>query len=103
MATAQRVSGARIKEARLKAGMSQAQLAYAIQTGERNIRRWENESHSPRVDAVAAIAEVTGFDLAFFLRVESREAAPVGDPFRGHGRGVAVARNGASPRKGDPR
>lgn len=62
-----RVNGGRIKEARLGAGMTQAQLARAIQTTERNIIRWENGQNQPRVASVAAIARATGHDIDFFL------------------------------------
>jgi transcriptional regulator with XRE-family HTH domain len=68
-----RVSGNRIREARVTAGMSQSQLAGKIRTSEKNIRRWENETNAPRFDSVAAIAKATGRDLEFFLN-ESEEA-----------------------------
>jgi transcriptional regulator with XRE-family HTH domain len=61
------ISGPRIREARLGAGMTQAQLARSIQTPERNIIRWENDQNQPRVEHVAAIAKATGRDLDFFL------------------------------------
>lgn len=61
------ISGARIREARLSAGMTQAQLARSIETRERNIIRWENEQNEPRMAAVVAIATATGRDLDFFL------------------------------------
>ena len=61
------VNGSRIKEARLGAGMSQAQLARSIQTTERNIVRWENDQNQPRVSSIVAIAQATGHDVDFFL------------------------------------
>lgn len=61
------VNGSRIREARLTAGMTQAQLARAIVSTERNIIRWENNQNQPRIESVAAIAKATGRDLDFFL------------------------------------
>jgi transcriptional regulator with XRE-family HTH domain len=67
MALAVRVKGSQIREARLSAGMTQAQLARAIQTTEKNISRWESDLNQPRVSSVVAIAKATGRDLDFFL------------------------------------
>lgn len=61
------VRGSRIREARLAAGLTQAQLARAIETTERNVIRWENDQNEPRVASVAAIARATGHDIDFFL------------------------------------
>lgn len=62
-----RVNGHRIKEARLEKEMSQAQLARAINTTEKNISRWEGGQNQPRVASIVAIATATGQDLDFFL------------------------------------
>lgn len=61
------VNGAQIREARLAAEMSQAQLARAIQSTEKNIQRWETGQNQPRVSSVALIAKATGHDIDFFL------------------------------------
>lgn len=71
MATMQRFSGTKIREARHSAGLTQAALANAAGTRERNIIRWENNQHAPRFEHVAAIARATGKDIAFFLEGES--------------------------------
>jgi transcriptional regulator with XRE-family HTH domain len=68
-----RVEGTRIREARLTAGMTQAQLARVIQTTEKNISRWESNDNEPRVSSISAIAQATGRDLDFFL-IGSEEA-----------------------------
>lgn len=100
MTTTQRVSGNKIRDARLKAGLSQTQLANAIQTSERNIRRWESEDNAPRIDSVAAIARATKQDIGFFLiESDEQEAAPMGDPFRGSA-APAQARGGVKRRRG---
>src|SRR5205085_2374743 len=61
------VSGVKIREARLTAGLTQSQLARAIKTTERNVARWEGGDNEPRVSHIAAIAHATGRDLDFFL------------------------------------
>lgn len=61
-----RFSGTKIREARHAAGMTQASLALASGTRERNIIRWENDQHSPRFEHIAAIAKATGKDISFF-------------------------------------
>jgi transcriptional regulator with XRE-family HTH domain len=53
--------------------MTQAALAAAAGTRERNIIRWENDQHAPRVEHIAAIAKATGQDVDFFLASESDE------------------------------
>jgi transcriptional regulator with XRE-family HTH domain len=97
MGKAQRVSGSRIREARLAAGMSQADLAYAIHKGERNIRRWESEVNTPSLSSIAAIAEATGRDLSYFLTVDEEE--PSGDPFRGSDGPAEAGRGGQHRRR----
>lgn len=48
--------------------MTQAALARAIGTSERNIIRWENDQHAPRAEAVMAIASATGHPVEFFYQ-----------------------------------
>lgn len=63
-----RVNGKRIAEARERnGGMTQYQLARAINTSEKNISRWESGQNQPRVSSIIAIAQATGHDLDFFL------------------------------------
>lgn len=59
--------GQRIREARLRASMTQAALARAIGTTERNIVRWETSKNQPRALSIAAIAQATGTDLVSLL------------------------------------
>ena len=77
------VSGVRIREARLTAGMSRTQLAHAIVTSERNIVRWETDRNTPRAEHLAAIAKATGRDMEFFYSEGQEAVAPPGDPFSG--------------------
>lgn len=73
MPVAQRFSGAKIRQARHAVGMTQAALAAAAGTRERNIIRWENGQHAPRFEHVASIAKATGKDIAFFLEGGSED------------------------------
>jgi transcriptional regulator with XRE-family HTH domain len=70
-----RIDGSRIKRARLGAGMTQTQLARAINTSERNIARWENGPNQPRVSSVAAIAAATGQSIDYFLTPNGDETS----------------------------
>lgn len=80
MPIAQTISGSRIREARHAAGLTQAALAHAINTRERNIIRWENDQNVPRVKYLAAIATATGKDIAFFVEAEEAEDDEEADP-----------------------
>lgn len=71
MNAARRVSGAKIRTARLAAGMTQAALARAAQVSERNIVRWENDQHTPRVEHIEAIARATNREVGFFFGEEA--------------------------------
>jgi transcriptional regulator with XRE-family HTH domain len=71
-----RVRADRIHTARLRAGMTQADLAHALRgrgfkTNERSVRNWErgrdNGGNVPHADVVPAIAEATGVELSFLF------------------------------------
>lgn len=47
--------------------MTQAELARAAGTRERNIIRWENEQHAPRLENIIRIAAATGKPVDFFM------------------------------------
>jgi len=59
-------SGKRLEQARLRAGLTQADLAIAVRqrstakTTERNVRRWESGSSAPHAGIVIALANVLG-------------------------------------------
>lgn len=67
MTAATKGLGSRIRDARLRVGMTQAQLARAVGTSERNIFRWEHEKNSPRLKYLSAIAVATGEKLDHFV------------------------------------
>jgi transcriptional regulator with XRE-family HTH domain len=63
----------RIREARVSAGLSQEDLAYAMRTlGYRvsvsTISRWERGRNAVRADMLPALAEATGKNVEFFYR-----------------------------------
>lgn len=55
-----------MREARLRRGWSQAQLAHALQTQEQKISRWERGINEPGANAVAAMAVALGQSIEFF-------------------------------------
>ena len=81
MPFAQKVAGSKIRAARHGKGWTQAELARAIGTRERNIIRWENNQNAPRSEWVAAIAAATDQDIAFFFDAadeDEEESDPMG-------------------------
>jgi transcriptional regulator with XRE-family HTH domain len=58
MATVVPFSGKKLKALRLASGLTQAELAHRAHVGERQIVRWENEQHVPRLGSVKALARV---------------------------------------------
>lgn len=70
-----RFSGRKIRQARFDAGLTQAALATAAGTRERNIIRWENDQHEPRFENVVAIADATGKPLDYFTDDEAEAAS----------------------------
>lgn len=58
----------RIHDARLKAELSQEEVAYrlrqrGVSASSQQIRRWERGSHSPRASVIPAIADVLGVSI----------------------------------------
>jgi transcriptional regulator with XRE-family HTH domain len=60
--------GAVIREARLRAGLSQGQLGERIGRDRTQIARWERDAVSPSFDVVMEIVRVCGFDLHLDLQ-----------------------------------
>ena len=63
-------SPARLKQARLHAGFTQERLADKLGIRPRQIIRWENAQHRPRIDAVAALALATDRPISYFFESE---------------------------------
>ncbi len=61
-----------IREARRRAGLTQAELAERIQTAQPNVARWESADMSPSVDVLTRVVQACGLDL--LVRLVPREA-----------------------------
>lgn len=61
------ISGDLIKEARLRAGLSQADLARRAGKGASAIGRWERGEVRPSLETVIALVRAAGFDLDFAM------------------------------------
>lgn len=64
-------SGEIIREARLRAGMSQGDLAAAINRTRSQVARWERDDVTPGLDTLQAIVRACGYD--FEIRLFRRE------------------------------
>jgi transcriptional regulator with XRE-family HTH domain len=60
-------SGALIRAARLRAGLSQAELAERLGMPQSSIARWEVDSVEPGLSKVRRVLRACGFDLSFSL------------------------------------
>jgi hypothetical protein len=67
--------GALIREARLRAGLSQMELGERIGRDRTQVARWERDVVSPSFDVVMEIVASCGFDL----QLELRPAIPLDD------------------------
>ncbi len=61
-----------IREARRRAGLTQAELAERISTAQPNVARWESADMSPSVDVLTRVVQACGLDL--LVRLVPREA-----------------------------
>jgi transcriptional regulator with XRE-family HTH domain len=69
----------RIRTARAWAGLSQAELAEAIEVSESTLARWEKAQKLPSRAEVFYLAEVCGVRRSFFTE-EDPGISPLGDP-----------------------
>ena len=72
--------GERIKAARKKAGLTQAELAEALAIPPQSISQWETGSRNPKFENLKRIAEVLNIDLNVLYGTEDQgrnPAAPV--------------------------
>lgn len=56
-----------IREARLRAGLTQAQLARKLQTTQSVVARWESGVRSPSLETIERIARACDLDVSLFL------------------------------------
>jgi len=61
-----------IREARRRAGLTQAELAERISTAQPNVARWESADMSPTVDVLSRVIRACGLDL--LVRLVPRES-----------------------------
>jgi hypothetical protein len=61
-------AGALIREARLRAGLSQGELGDRLGRDRTQIARWERDAVSPSFDVVMEIVAICGFDLVLDLQ-----------------------------------
>ena len=61
------VSGDLIKEARLRAGLTQTELGARLGKSQSVIARWERDDVSPSLETVREVARACGLDLTFFM------------------------------------
>jgi transcriptional regulator with XRE-family HTH domain len=61
------VTGDLIKEARLRAGLTQAELGARLGKAQSVIARWERDEVSPSLETVRDIVRACGLDLTFFM------------------------------------
>ena len=73
-----------IKELRQEKGLTQAEVAKAINTSQRNIGRWENGENEPTASFIAQLAKYFGCSADYLLGLEddfgTRAAAPMNSP-----------------------
>jgi uncharacterized protein len=79
-------TGALLREARTRAGLSQAQLAARAGVAQSVISIYESGRRQPALSTLAALVEATGFDLDLRLRRRrlDRLTGPIGARLRGH-------------------
>jgi DNA-binding transcriptional regulator YiaG len=67
--------GLRIAEARRSTGMSQSQLARAVEGATRTVQSWESGSRSPRGETLQRISTITGHPVSWFYTAPEEIAA----------------------------
>src|SRR5689334_13667252 len=66
------VAGALIREARLRAGLTQTELGARTGKDRAQIARWERDDVAPNIDTVLKLIRACGYDLSLDM-VEYRE------------------------------
>jgi transcriptional regulator with XRE-family HTH domain len=67
-------SGMIIRDARLRAGLSQADLGALVGRDRAQIARWESDDVQPAFETLVELVEACGFELDFVLRPLNAEA-----------------------------
>lgn len=71
------MSGFKIRQSRLRKGLSQSQLARAVGVSERNVVRWETGRNQPRIEHLVRIAEVCGVNVGDLLENGPDDSEPI--------------------------
>jgi transcriptional regulator with XRE-family HTH domain len=61
------ISGDLIKEARLRAGLTQSELGARVGKAQSVIARWERDEVSPSIETLRDIIRACGLELTFFM------------------------------------
>jgi len=61
------ISGDLIKEARLRAGLTQTELGARLRKAQSVIARWERDDVSPSLETVREVVRACGLELTFFM------------------------------------
>ena len=61
------ISGDLVREARRRAGLTQAELAERLGTSQSAVARWERGAAHPSLETLRAVVRGCGFDLAFHM------------------------------------
>jgi len=61
------ISGDLMKEARLRAGLTQTELGVRLGKAQSVIARWERDEVSPSLETVRDVVRACGLDLTFFM------------------------------------
>jgi transcriptional regulator with XRE-family HTH domain len=61
-------AGALIREARILAGLSQAELARRVETHQPVVSRWERGEEVPRLETLARVLQACGFEADLVFR-----------------------------------
>lgn len=61
------ISGDLIKEARLRAGLTQAELGARLEKAQSVIARWERDDVAPSLETVREVVRACGLELTFFM------------------------------------
>lgn len=73
------ISGDLIREARLRAGLTQAELGDRVLKPQSVIARWERGEVQPSLETLRRVVRACGFDLAFHLSNSDDETMTVID------------------------
>ncbi len=77
------ISGNLIKEARLRAGMTQVELGLLTGNAQSVIARWERDEVSPSLETVREVIRACGLELTFFIsKFDDSNTAMIDDNLR---------------------